>query len=85
VPDEDIELILPEGDFVDEVENELGKIFKEDEKVYISFKKILAKSGKELESVHSGNLNPIKLPAKLPAFSILRKPVDEESINPKFA
>ena len=85
VPDEDIELILPQGDFVDEVENELGKIFKEDEKVYISFKKILAKSGKELESVHSGNLNPIKLPAKLPAFSILRKPVDEESINPKFA
>jgi putative protease len=85
VPDEDIELVLPQNKEVKQIENDIGKIFKKDGKNYILFKKIVTKSNKELSSVHSGNLNPILLPESLPPFTILRKPVDEESKNPKFS
>jgi len=43
---------------------------------YLRLDKILTKGNKELNSVHSGNLNPIKLPCKLPYLTFLRKKVE---------
>ena len=36
---------------------------------------------KELESVHSGNTNPIKLPGKLPYMTMLRVKTEVENIE----
>jgi putative protease len=70
---EEVEIFHPLGTTIDEVDNEIGTIYKkEDGKYYIKFKKIVTESGKELESVHSGNINPIKLPTKLPYLTIFR-------------
>ena len=63
-----------------EVDNELGTIYKkENGKYYIKFKKIITQSEKELDSVHSGNTNPIKLPGKLPYMTMLRVESDFEN------
>ncbi len=78
-PHEAIELVIPRGEEVASVDNVIGTIFQEEGRFFILFKKIITQSGKELESVHSGNLNPITLPSKLPAFSILRKPSEMEN------
>lgn len=70
---EEVEIFHPLDTTIDEVDNEIGTIYKkEDGKYYIKFKKIVTESGKELESVHSGNINPIKLPIKLPYLTIFR-------------
>ena len=72
-PNEDVEIFAPSGSEFEEVDNEIGKIFKgEDGIYYINFKKILTETGKELESVHSGNVNKIKLPGKLPYLTMFR-------------
>merc|ERR1711879_1140334 len=72
-PNEETEIFAPLDATITEVDNEIGKIYKkEDGKYYISFKKILTETGKELESVHSGNTNKIKLPGKLPYLTMLR-------------
>ena len=71
-PNEDIEIFTPTGDTLEECENEIGKIFKKDDIYYINFKKILTETNKELESVHSGNVNKIKLPGKLPYLTMFR-------------
>ena len=73
-PNEDIELIIPNNTQIKLIDNDIGSIIKkDDEKFYINFKQIITKSEKILESVHSGNTNPIKLPIKLPSFTIFRK------------
>ncbi|MDD2698320.1 MAG: U32 family peptidase [Arcobacteraceae bacterium] len=70
---EEVEIFHPLDTTIDEVDNEIGTIYKkEDGKYYIKFKKIVTELGKELESVHSGNINPIKLPTKLPYLTIFR-------------
>jgi putative protease len=70
---EEVEIFHPLDTTIEEVDNEIGTIYKkEDGKYYIKFKKIVTESGKELESVHSGNINPIKLPIKLPYLTIFR-------------
>ncbi len=74
-PDDEIELITPDDKELCEVNNEIGKIYKKDDNWYLKLYKIVTKSHKELESVHSGNTNPIKLPMLLPAFSLLRKDI----------
>ena len=60
------------GEELVECENEIGKIFKKDGIYYINFKKILTETNKELESVHSGNFNKIKLPGTLPYLTMFR-------------
>ena len=70
---EEVEIFHPLDTTIEEVDNEIGTIYKkEDGKYYIKFKKIVTESGKELESVHSGNINPIKLPTKLPYLTFFR-------------
>jgi len=71
-PNEDIEIFTPKDQIIKECDNEIGKIFEKDGVYYINFKKILTQSNKELESVHSGNLNKIKLPSKLPYLTMFR-------------
>ena len=72
-PNEDIEIFAPLGATITEVDNEIGSIKKANNgKYYIRFKKIITQNEKELESVHSGNTNPIKLPTKLPYLTIFR-------------
>lgn len=71
-PNEDIEIFIPKGEILEETESEIGKIFKKDDKYYINFKKILTSENKELESVHSGNINKIKLPGRLPYLTMFR-------------
>jgi len=73
-PDDSIEIFAPVNSKIDEVDNEIGSIYKNTQngKYYIKFKKIITESEKELESVHSGNTNPIRLPGKLPYMTMLR-------------
>ncbi|RXJ90181.1 collagenase-like protease [Arcobacter sp. CECT 8983] len=78
-PNDEIEIFAPIGSLIQACENEIGKIYKkEDGKYYVSFKKILTETNKELESVHSGNTNKIKLPGKLPYLTMLRVKSEEE-------
>ena len=74
-PHIEIEMILPAGCKIEESESELGKIFLKDGKPMIVFYKIISQIDKELESVHSGYTVPIKLPGKLPAFTIMRQKI----------
>ena len=83
LPGEDVEIFPPMNSNIVEVDNEIGKIYKkEDGKYYINFKKILTEKNKELESVHSGNVNKIQLPGTLPYLTMLRIENDGETINP---
>lgn len=77
-PNEPIEIFTPLGSEIPQVDNEIGKIYMgENGKYFMELKHILTESGKKLESVHSGNLNPIKLPTHLPYMTIFRIETDE--------
>ncbi len=67
------ELVLPKGVALKLCDNEIGSIYKKDFKYFIKFNKIETKNGKILTAVHSGNINPIKLPCKLPSYTFFRK------------
>ena len=69
---DEVEIVSPIDD-IEACENEIGIIYKKDGKWYIKFYKIETKNAKEMECVHSGNQNLIKLPCKLPAFSFFRR------------
>jgi putative protease len=75
-PGDVVEILLTKNGKITECKNEIGEIFSENGKWYLKFNKIVTKSGKELESVHSGNQNPIMLPCKLPYLTFLRKKVE---------
>jgi putative protease len=72
-PDEDIEIVLPKDKILEETTNDIGSIKLIDNTYYINFKQILTQDGKILQSVHSGNTNPIVLPTKMPPYTIFRK------------
>jgi len=72
-----VEIVLPVGATLEPVDNEIGEIFYKDNKWWLKVKKLKTASGKELEAVHSGNLNDILLPTKLPPYSILRRDIKE--------
>ena len=77
LPNDEIDIVLPYGKEIKECENEIGKIYQDNGKWKLKLKKIVTNKDKELQSVHSGNLNPIKLPCKLPYLTFLRK-LDEK-------
>ncbi len=74
-PGTPVELVVPPGKKVEPVQNELGKIYEEAGQWWIVFDKIVTETDKVLESVHSGYTIPIKLPGKLPPFTIMRQKV----------
>ncbi len=72
-----IEIVLPVGVTIDEMENDECKIEKRDDAFFITFKKIVSTTGKEFEAIHSGDLNDIILPIQLPSYTILRRGIVE--------
>lgn len=70
-PNEEHEVIAPAP--IQPYRDEIGEIIEREGRYFMRLEKILTESGKELESVHSGNTNPIRLPGRLPAYSFLRK------------
>ena len=84
LPADKVEIVAPGGSTIDEIDNEIGTIFLDEGRYYIIFKKLVAQNGKVWESVHSGNVNPIELPAALPAYTFLRVPAtDDMNMLPK--
>ncbi len=57
-------------------DNERGEIFQRDGKWFLKMRRLETPKGKRYETIHSGNENPILLPAPLPPFTFLRKPLD---------
>ncbi len=78
LPGDKVEIVAPLGTELAEVDNEIGSIVHENGRYYIIFKQLVAENGKIWESVHSGNLNPIALPAPLPPYTFLRIPATED-------
>jgi putative protease len=74
LPGDELEIVAPLGSKIEEVDNEFGEVYKKDGKIFMKFKKLQAKNGKILEEVHSGNLNPITLPTKVPSHTFFRIP-----------
>jgi putative protease len=72
-----IEIVLPVGVTVEEIANEECKITQEHGAFFIEFKKIISTTGKEFKCIHSGDLNNIVLPIKLPSYTILRRGIAE--------
>ena len=75
-PNDELEIVAPNGTTIEELDNEIGSVYQKDGRYYMKLKQLLAQNGKVWESVHSGNVNPIKLPIKLPMYSFLRIPSD---------
>ena len=73
---DEIEVVFPLGSKVEIVDNEIGSTYEKDGKFYMRLKQLLAENKKVLESVHSGNTNPITLPTKMPPYTFLRVPSD---------
>jgi putative protease len=74
---ESVEIVLPVGMTLEEMENDACKIEQIEDSFYITFKKMLSTTGKEFECIHSGDLNDIILPIKLPSYTILRRGIAE--------
>ena len=72
-----VEIVLPIGVTIEPIENDECKIEKIDDRFFITFKKIVSTTGKEFECIHSGDLNDIILPIKLPSYTILRRGIKE--------
>ena len=73
-PNDELEVVAPLDAKIELVDNELGTTYERDGKVYLKFKQLKAQNGKIWESVHSGNVNPIELPTKMPPYTFLRIP-----------
>ncbi len=78
LPYDKIEIVSPYGIEVEECDNDFGTITLENGVPYLSFKKLHALNGKIWDEVHSGNVNPIKLPSKLSPYTFFRIPANDE-------
>ena len=76
-----VEIVLPVGVTIEEIDNDSCKIEKIGNSFFITFKKIVSTSGKEFKSIHSGDLNEIILPIRLPSYTILRRGIEEAKRN----
>lgn len=73
VPYTSYELFSPLGAKNQPCDNDVGKIYEKDGKSFIEFKKLITKNKKEMNEIHSGNENEVKMPCKVSEFSFLRK------------
>lgn len=78
LPDDELEVVAPLDSKIEIVDNEIGSTYEKNGKFYVKFKQLLAENKKVWESVHSGNVNPITLPTKMPAYTFLRIPSHED-------
>jgi len=84
LPNDELEIMAPLDAKIELVDNEVGSIYERDGGFYLKLKQLLALSGKVLDSVHSGNTNPITLPTSLPSYTFLRVPATlDMGTNPK--
>ncbi|ABB45138.1 collagenase. Unknown type peptidase. MEROPS family U32 [Sulfurimonas denitrificans DSM 1251] len=74
LPHDELELVAPLDAKIEMVDNEIGTIYEREGRVYMKLKKLIAQNKKVWDEVHSGNLNPITLPIKLPPYTFLRIP-----------
>ncbi|MDD5372425.1 MAG: U32 family peptidase [Sulfurimonas sp.] len=74
LPNDELEIVAPLGSVIEIVDNEIGTTYERDGKIYMKLKQLLAQNKKVWNEVHSGNLNPITLPTKLPPHTFLRIP-----------
>jgi len=72
-----VEIVLPVGMSIEEMESESCSIQRRGERFFLTFKKIVSTTGKTFECIHSGDLNDILLPIKLPSHTILRRGIAE--------
>ncbi|WRD70157.1 U32 family peptidase [Helicobacter pylori] len=73
------EIIAPKNANITPIVNEIGKIYTFEKRSYLVLYKILLENNTELETIHSGNVNLVRLPAPLPAFSFLRTQVEPKN------
>jgi len=78
IADDELEVVAPLDAKIDIVENEIGSTYEKDGRVYLKLNKLLAKNQKIWQEVHSGNVNPITLPTKLPPYTFLRIPAHKD-------
>jgi U32 family peptidase len=78
LPNDALEIVAPRDAKIQLVDNEIGTIYEKDQRFYLKLKQLKTESGKLLDSVHSGNTNPIELPTKLPKYTFLRIPSHED-------
>ena len=78
LPNDELEIVTPKNANIELVDNDFGSVYAKDSKFYMKFKKLQALNGKIWQEVHSGNINPIKLPTKLPPYTFLRIPAHED-------
>lgn len=69
------ELIAPLSAEIKCGQSEIGEIYKENDKYFVRFDKIILEDGRELNEIHSGNINAFKMPLNTPKFSFLRERV----------
>lgn len=74
LPNDELEIVAPLGSVIEIVDSEIGTTYERDGKMYLKLKQLVAQNKKIWDEVHSGNLNPIKLPTKLPSYTFLRIP-----------
>ena len=74
LPNDELEIVAPLGSKIDIVDNEFGSTYEKEGKMFMKFKKLHSLKGKIWDEVHSGNINPIKLPTKVPPYTFLRIP-----------
>ena len=74
LPNDELEIVAPLGSDIAIVDNEIGTTYEKDGRVYMKLKQLVAENKKVWEEVHSGNVNPITLPTKLPPYTFLRIP-----------
>lgn len=83
-PGDRLEIMAPSDQVIEAMENEYGAIVKDKGKAYLIFKILEAENKKVWDEVHSGNVNPIKLPVKLPPYTFFRiEATDEINQAPK--
>lgn len=78
LPNDELEVVAPLGSKIESVDNEIGSTYERDGRIYLKLKQLLAQNNKVWDEVHSGNVNPIKLPTKLPPYTFLRIPSHED-------
>jgi putative protease len=74
LPNDELEIVAPLGSVIEIVDNEIGMTYERDGKIYMKLKQLIAENKKVWDEVHSGNVNPITLPTKLPPYTFLRIP-----------
>lgn len=78
LPNDELEIVAPLGSKIEFVDNDIGSTYEREGRIYLKLKQLLAENNKVWDEVHSGNVNPIKLPTKLPAYTFLRIPSHED-------